>query len=505
MSIDRPRELRKTSTDAERRMWRELRDRRFDRAKFRRQVPVGPYVADFLSYELRLIVELDGSQHAERAAQDEARTRWLESQGFRVVRFWNNDVLSRTEEVMEALFGLVQPTPLTPTPLPQGERGLATDSSPGFGLYVHWPFCKAKCPYCDFNSHVRETIDQDRWRGALLAELDHYAAQAAGRRLTSIFFGGGTPSLMPPQTVAAVIERAAQRFAFDPAIEITLEANPTSAEGGAFAGFAAAGVNRLSLGVQALDDASLRFLGRQHSAAEALAAVDLARQAVPRISFDLIYARPGQTPEAWAAELERALAEGTEHLSLYQLTLEENTVFHARARRGELSLPPEAQQAALYEATQATLESRGLPAYEISNHARPGAESRHNLTYWRYGDYVGIGPGAHGRLTLEGTKWALRQHRAPEAWLTAVEAEGHATRTREALGQRAQLEEALLMGLRLAEGVPLARLGPAAAGLEADRLERLAAEGLLDLAGGRLRATAAGRERLDALLGYLLA
>ena len=387
----------------------------------------------------------------------------------------------------------------------RGSVGRSDGDQPGFGLYVHWPFCKAKCPYCDFNSHVRESVDQERWRGALLAELDHYAAQTQGRRLTSIFFGGGTPSLMPPQTVAAIVERAARHFAFDPAIEITLEANPTSAEARTFAGFAAGGVNRLSLGVQALDDASLRFLGRQHSAAEALAAVDLARRAVPRISFDLIYARPGQTPEAWAAELQQALAEGTEHLSLYQLTLEENTVFHARARRGELSLPPEPVQAALYEATQETLERRGLPAYEISNHARPGAESRHNLTYWRYGDYLGIGPGAHGRLTLDGVKLALRQHRAPEAWLEAVEHEGHATRTREALDDRAQLEEALLMGLRLAEGVPLARLGTAAARLPADRLAMLRQQGLLSDEPDRLRATADGRERLDALLPYLLA
>jgi oxygen-independent coproporphyrinogen-3 oxidase len=370
---------------------------------------------------------------------------------------------------------------------------------------VHWPFCKAKCPYCDFNSHVRDGVDQERWRRALLAELDHYAGETAGRRLTSIFFGGGTPSLMPPATVAAVVERAARHFACAPDIEITLEANPTSAEAGAFAGFAAGGVNRLSLGVQALDDASLTFLGRQHSAAEALAAVDLARRAVPRISFDLIYARPGQQPAAWAAELERALAEGTEHLSLYQLTLEENTVFHARARRGELSLPPEPVQAELFEATQETLERAGLPAYEISNHARLGAESRHTLTYWRYGDYLGIGPGAHGRLTLDGVKLATRQHRAPEAWLERVEADGHATRTREPLDELAQLEEALLMGLRLAEGVPLARLGAAAETLPAERLAALRQQGLLTAEPDRLRATAAGRERLDALLRFLLA
>jgi len=377
-------------------------------------------------------------------------------------------------------------------------------------LYVHWPFCKAKCPYCDFNSHVRDRVDQERWRRALLAERDHDAGETAGRRLTSIFFGGGTPSLMPPATVAAIVERAAGHFAFDPAIEITLEANPTSAEAGAFAGFAAGGVNRLSLGVQALDDASLAFLGRQHSAAEALAAVALARRAVPRLSFDLIYARPGQTPEAWADELMRALAEGTEHLSLYQLTLEENTVFHARARRGELALPPEETQAALFEATQATLAAAGLPAYEISNHARPGAESRHNLTYWRYGDYLGIGPGAHGRITLAGERFATRQHRAPEAWLAAVERAGQATRTRQRLASAERLQELLLMGLRLTEGVPVAAIehegGAAFEGLlPPSRLAPLRQAGLLTLQDGRLTATAEGRQRLDALLGALLA
>jgi len=384
-----------------------------------------------------------------------------------------------------------------------GRGGVGCSVVP-LALYVHWPFCRSKCPYCDFNSHVREAVDQERWRRALLAELDHYAQDTAGRRLTSIFFGGGTPSLMPPASVAAVIEAAARHFRFAADIEITLEANPTSAEASVFAGFAAAGVNRLSLGVQALDDASLQFLGRQHSAAEALAALALARAAVPRFSFDLIYARPGQRPADWAAELRRALDEGAEHLSLYQLTLEQNTVFHAQARRGELALPPEPLQAALYEMTQETLQAAGLPAYEISNHARPGAECRHNLVYWRAQDYLGIGPGAHGRLTLGGEKWATRQHRAPEAWLDRVERDGHATRTREALSPPQRAEEALLMGLRLAEGVPLARLGEMAAALRQDRLQALAAAGLLRLDDGRLIATPAGRQRLDALLGYLV-
>ncbi len=382
--------------------------------------------------------------------------------------------------------------------------------APGFGLYVHWPFCKAKCPYCDFNSHVRESVDQAAWRDALLAELDHYAAETAGRRLTSIFFGGGTPSLMPPATVAAVIERAARHFDLDPAVEITLEANPTSAEAGAFAGFAAAGVNRLSLGVQALNDADLAFLGRQHTAAEALAAVALARRAVPRISFDLIYARPGQQPAAWAGELTRALAEGTEHLSLYQLTMEENTVFHARARRGELALPPEGRQAELFEATQETLAAAGLPAYEISNHARPGAESRHNLTYWRYGDYLGVGPGAHGRLTLGAEKLALSQHRAPEIWLQRVAGAGHATRTRTPLAPAERLQELLLMGLRLSEGVPLAAVlaesgRPLGDWIAPARLQSATDAGLLLLSAERLVATAEGRQRLDSLLAHLLA
>ena len=517
-------------TDAERALWRLLRDRSLQRAKFRRQVPIGRYVADFLCYEARLILEVDGSHHGdERAPIDAERTVWLESQGFRVLRFWNSDVLLARDAVLTAVLSALESAPVlasgidpphpAATPPPSPARGEG-ETHPTLGLYVHWPFCKAKCPYCDFNSHVRDSVDQGRWRAALLAELEHYAGilQASGagrRRLTSIFFGGGTPSLMPPATVAALIERARQLFAFDPAIEITLEANPTSAEAGAFAGFAAAGVNRLSLGVQALDDASLAFLGRQHSAAEALAAVALARRAVPRLSFDLIYARPGQTPQAWAAELARALEEGTEHLSLYQLTLEENTVFHARARRGELALPPEATQAALYEATQETLGRLGLPAYEISNHARPGAESRHNLVYWRYGDYLGIGPGAHGRLTLanatpQGEKLALSQHRAPEVWLERVEREGHATRTRQVLAPEERLRECLLMGLRLAEGVPLARVAaesgrPLADWIAPGRLSAALEAGYLTLDEARVAATAEGRQRLDALLKHLLA
>ena len=384
------------------------------------------------------------------------------------------------------------------------------DAGAGFGVYLHWPFCRAKCPYCDFNSHVREAVDQDRWRRALLADLDHAAAKSGPREVTSVFFGGGTPSLMPAETVAALIERIDALWGLAPGTEITLEANPTSAEAERFAGFAQAGVNRLSLGVQALDDTALKFLGRQHSAGEALAALELARAAFPRISFDLIYARPGQAAAAWQAELAEALALGPEHISLYQLTIEEGTVFHGAWRRGELKLPEEDAAAALYEATAAQLAAAGLPAYEISNHARPGAECRHNLTYWRYGDYAGIGPGAHGRLTFDGAKRATREHRAPEAWLDLVERQGHGWRQVEVIEPEQRLAEMVMMGLRLGEGISRAalrrELDAAPEDLLApERLRRLQDEGYLRLDAEGLRATAAGRQRLDALLGYLLA
>ncbi len=380
---------------------------------------------------------------------------------------------------------------------------------PGFGLYVHWPFCRSKCPYCDFNSHVREGIDAPRWHDALLAELDHYAAQTSGRTLTSVFFGGGTPSLMPPRTVAAILQRSARHWQVDTALEVTLEANPTSAEAGRFGEFRTAGVNRLSLGVQALDDRALAFLGRRHSAAEALDALALARRHFSNLSFDLIYARPEQTVAAWREELARALEEGTQHLSLYQLTIEPGTAFHAARRRGELSLPDPALAAALFEASQAAMEAAGLPAYEISNHARPGAESRHNLTYWRYGDYVGVGPGAHGRLTFGDRKFATRQHRAPEAWLEAVERTGHATRTRRPLDRSERLDELAMMGLRLSGGVPRAAFRRELAAepeklFGAKRLGALQDAGYLELDGTGLRATATGLQRLDAVLGHLL-
>jgi oxygen-independent coproporphyrinogen-3 oxidase len=391
----------------------------------------------------------------------------------------------------------------------------AAPADPGFGVYVHWPFCRAKCPYCDFNSHVREAVDHGRWRRALLAELDHYAQATPGRRVTSVFFGGGTPSLMEPETVAAVIARIAQRWDLAEDAEITLEANPTSVEAGRFAALRAAGVNRVSLGIQALDDDALRFLGRQHSAAEALSALEIARAQFARWSFDLIAARPGQSAVAWRAELGRALREAPEHISVYQLTIEAGTAFHGAWRRGELVLPGEDESAAIFETTRDLLAAAGLPAYEISNHARPGAECRHNLTYWRYGDYVGVGPGAHGRLTLAGDdggradKVATRQHRAPEPWLEAVERAGHATRARERLSPETRMAELVMMGLRLDEGVSRAAFRretgrePEQA-LDAARLRPLIEGGFLELNGVGLRATAEGLARLDAVLARLL-
>jgi putative oxygen-independent coproporphyrinogen III oxidase len=376
-------------------------------------------------------------------------------------------------------------------------------------LYLHWPFCRAKCPYCDFNSHVREGIDQGRWRRAFETELAYWAERLGPRRLFSIFFGGGTPSLMEPETVAAVITRALAAWPADSDLEVTLEANPTSVEAGRFRGYRAAGVNRVSIGVQALDEAALRFLGREHGVAEALAAVDLATGVFPRVSIDLIYARPDQTVAQWEAELARALATGTGHLSLYQLTLEPGTRFFAEARAGRLVLPDEDVQAELFERTLARCAAAGLPAYEISNHARPGEESRHNLVYWRYGEYLAIGPGAHGRLVVDGIRRATRNLRAPERWLAAVETGGHGLEAEEPLAPREQAIEALIMGLRLAEGVPLARLEALAGASwravvdEAARVRAVAA-GLLEEAPDRLVATAAGRQRLDALLRALL-
>jgi putative oxygen-independent coproporphyrinogen III oxidase len=379
----------------------------------------------------------------------------------------------------------------------------------GFGLYVHWPFCLAKCPYCDFNSHVQTTVEDRAWAAALLRAIDRYADELGPRRLDSIFFGGGTPSLMAPATVAAVIERATTRFAPASDIEITLEANPTSSEADRLAAFRAAGVNRVSLGVQALDDAALSFLGREHTAAEALAAVDLSARLFERFSFDLIYARPGQTPAAWQAELERALAHAGGHLSVYQLTIEPGTRFHLLARSGALRVPDDDAQADLYECTQERLAAAGLAAYEISNHARPGEACRHNLIYWRGGEWLGIGPGAHGRLHVEGERIATEAWRLPKVWLERART-GSGERTRTALTRSEQVEELLVMGLRLCEGVEIARLETLGDGsldrlLDPGALKRFVQTGWLIRDGRRIAATAAGRQRLNGIISRLVA
>jgi oxygen-independent coproporphyrinogen-3 oxidase len=375
-------------------------------------------------------------------------------------------------------------------------------------LYIHWPFCLAKCPYCDFNSHVRERIDQARFARALRAELAWEAARLGRRPLGSIFFGGGTPSLMQPDTVAALIEDARRLFDPAPDIEITLEANPTSVEVARLAVLRDAGVNRVSLGVQSLDPAALAMLGRQHSAAQAVAALEAARGLFPRISFDLIYARPGQTEAAWRAELRQALGLVADHMSLYQLTIEPGTVFEGLHRRGEIALPEPDLAAALYEATGEEAARLGLLGYEVSNYSRPGGESRHNLAYWRYGDYAGIGPGAHGRVSLDGALLATRRHRAPEPWAERVERQGHGT-THEApvpLPDRAR--EMLLMGMRLGEGIDETRFAARTGvtlddAVDPDVLRQAIEEGYVTRAGGRLTVTPAGRLRLDPLIAAL--
>lgn len=371
------------------------------------------------------------------------------------------------------------------------------DAEP-LALYVHWPFCVSKCPYCDFNSHVREVVDQDAWRKALLADLAHEAAVLPGRRLGSIFFGGGTPSLMPPETVAAVIDAAVAAWTPQGDLEVTLEANPSSVEAARFADLAAAGVNRVSLGLQALDDDALAFLGRAHGVAEGLGALATAQRHFGRVSFDLIYARPGQTVAAWEAELARALSFGTEHLSLYQLTIEPGTRFATLAAKGDLVIPDADAAADLWDVTQALTGAAGLPLYEVSNHARPGAESRHNLSYWRYTDYAGVGPGAHGRRG----GCATVRHKKPENWLGAVERNGHGAQEETALTAAERATEVLVMGLRLAEGVDLARIGAGFVDLAA--VERLAGHGLIVREGDRLRVTGAGMPVLEGILRELV-
>ena len=378
--------------------------------------------------------------------------------------------------------------------------------TPPLALYVHWPFCLAKCPYCDFNSHVRESIAVEAWERALLADLEHEARRPGRGVLGSIFFGGGTPSLMPPALVESLLIRAEKLFGFASDIEITLEANPSSVEAGNFAALAATGINRVSLGVQALEDETLRMLGRLHSTSEALAALDTAQRHFGRVSFDLIYARPGQTPDDWGKELSRALGFGTEHLSLYQLTIEPGTRFATDVRRGDLVPLGDDESADLFAVTQEMTAVTGLPAYEISNHARPGCESRHNLAYWRYQDYAGVGPGAHGRRGGIATV----RHRKPENFLVAVERQGHGVSEERALPVREQAAEALMMGLRLAEGVDLAALSTRF-GLERDemidarKLALYADQGLVDVDGQRLTVTERGMPLLDALLPELIA
>lgn len=381
------------------------------------------------------------------------------------------------------------------------------DASPGFGLYVHWPFCLSKCPYCDFNSHVRAKIDDSAWAAGLVREMQTQAAKLSSRPpLDSIFFGGGTPSLMPGATVAAVLKEAERIFSFAPDIEITIEANPTSVDAARFRDYRAAGVNRVSLGVQALNDTDLRALGRLHTVDEALRAVNLAQHTFPRASFDLIYARPNQTAEAWDAELTRALAQGCTHYSLYQLTFEPGTPFHAMLTRGTMKELDVDRAATLYELTQTRMNAVGLPAYEISNHATPGEESRHNLIYWRYGDYLGIGPGAHGRLTIAGERVATTTLREPEAWLARVNERGHAVDHWDSVAREDQGTEALLMGLRLSEGVDMhaieARLGRP---FSQTKLQTLESGGLIAQQNGRLSATPRGRLVLNAILKELAA
>ncbi|MDF1619964.1 radical SAM family heme chaperone HemW [Pseudothioclava nitratireducens] len=376
----------------------------------------------------------------------------------------------------------------------------------GFGLYLHWPFCAAKCPYCDFNSHVADKIDQNRWNRAYLSEIRRLGTETGDRVLNSVFFGGGTPSLMDPDLVHAILDevRATWRLAND--IEITLEANPTSIEAGRFRGYAEAGVNRVSMGMQALNDTDLRRLGRMHSAAEGRKAFDIARNQFDRVSFDLIYARQDQDEAAWEAELREALSMAVDHFSLYQLTIEDGTVFGARHAAGKLKgLPDDDSSADMYLKTQEICDAAGLPAYEISNHAHPGSESRHNLIYWRYGDYAGIGPGAHGRLTLNGQRQATEAPQLPNAWLEMVETTGNGESPREALSREEQAIEFLLFGLRLSEGISAQRYEAlSGVALPRAKLDELCDLGLIQAEQGRIAATTAGRPVLNGILRELI-
>jgi oxygen-independent coproporphyrinogen-3 oxidase len=383
-----------------------------------------------------------------------------------------------------------------------------TSPDPSFGVYIHWPFCLSKCPYCDFNSHVRHTaIDEDRYARAFAAEIAATAARVPGRTVSTVFLGGGTPSLMQPRTVAAVLDAVAKHWTVAREVEVTLEANPTSVEARRFRDFRAAGVNRASLGIQALDDAALKALGRMHDAREALDAIAVARAAFARYSFDLIYARPQQSVDAWADELKRAIAQDAEHLSLYQLTIEADTPFFALREAGRLAVPDDDAGRDLYDVTQEICGAAGLSAYEISNHARPGAQCRHNLVYWRGHDYAGIGPGAHGRLDVDGRRYATAAEKRPEDWLTRVESVGHGLVVDEALTREERADEYLLMGLRLAEGIDPQRYAEIAGRpLDKKRIAMLRTEGAVETTPtGHLRVTQSAFPILDAVVADLAA
>lgn len=376
-------------------------------------------------------------------------------------------------------------------------------------LYVHWPFCLSRCPYCDFNAHVRETIDQARWQNALISELSYWAKKTPGRVLTSIFFGGGTPSTMDPKTTSAIINSAAKNWRFAKDIEITLEANPTSIEANNFMELKSAGVNRISIGIQSLNNNSLAFLGRGHNRLEAISALKLAEKNFSRFSFDLIYALPGQTPDRWEKELREALEYAGDHLSIYQLTIEKGTPFYSDERAGTFKMPQEDTAATLFEQTQELCDQHGLPAYEISNHARIGSECRHNMTYWQGGDYIGAGPGAHGRITVEDTVYATEQVPGPENWLERVETSGNATRNYLAIAVENRVEEIFMLGLRLTNGLSRDTFG-ALTGMELEdvleprRVRPLLTAGYLTLDNKGLRTTPEGRLRLNSLLSAML-
>ncbi len=376
-------------------------------------------------------------------------------------------------------------------------------------LYIHWPFCAAKCPYCDFNSHVRSNIDESLWCDAYLKSLERYAALLPDRTLVSIFFGGGTPSLMSPDTVRAIIDKAQQLWRQVNDIEITLEANPTSVEIGKFRAFREAGVNRISLGVQALNDYDLQFLGREHSAAEAYRAIEIAAEVFDRFSFDLIYARPNQNLKSWREELEMTQQFAPEHLSLYQLTIERSTPFYVQHKQKLFSIPDEEVAADFYHVTQDVLGAAGLPAYEVSNHAKLGQESRHNLVYWNYGDYVGIGPGAHGRLTIEGQKQAWREHSAPDIWLERAGRDGNGAHVPELLSSSDMFMEALMMGLRLTSGIDINMLQQKTEigfedGVDMAHFQIVCDEGWAVRDGKNIALTIEGLLRLNAIVPYLI-